>query len=265
VAAWLARWSLIADGDGFTTRFGSLLMPVRTPDGAAAMLKIAVHEEERRGAATLAWFEGQGAVRVLARQGSALLMERAGGSTSLAQMARSGADDAACVTLCKVAAALHAPRRRPPPREAVPLERWFRALWPAATAHGGAFAKAAVAARPLLATQQDVVVLHGDLHHDNVLDAEERGWLAIDPKGLVGERAFEFANLFRNPDAETALAPRAMARRLSKVSAAAGVDRERLRSWIVAYAGLGAAWSLSSGDDPGPGLAIAEAAAALAH
>jgi streptomycin 6-kinase len=45
---WVRRWSLIADGEGFTTRFGSRLLPVLA-DGEPAMLKIAGHEEERRG------------------------------------------------------------------------------------------------------------------------------------------------------------------------------------------------------------------------
>ena len=42
--------------------------------------------------------------------------------------------------------------------------------------------------------------LHGDLHHDNVLDFGPRGWLAIDPHGLLGERGFDFANIFDHED-----------------------------------------------------------------
>jgi streptomycin 6-kinase len=106
------------------------------------------------------------------------------------------------------------------------------------------------------------VVLHADLHHDNVLDGGTRGWLAIDPKGLVGERDFEFANLFRNPDAQIALSPGRLRRQARIVAAQARVDETRLLRWILAYAGLGAAWSLQSGHDAGPGLAIAALAAA---
>jgi len=109
------------------------------------------------------------------------------------------------------------------------------------------------------------VVLHGDLHHDNVLDGDLRGWLAIDPKGLVGERGFEYANLFRNPDLGCALAPGRMQRRIQIVAQEAGLDFRRLLDWVVAYAGLGAAWSLEDGDDPGAGLAIAEQAAAMSR
>ena len=104
-----------------------------------------------------------------------------------------------------------------------------------------------------------MVVLHGDLHHENLLDSGARGWLVIDPKGLIGERSFEYANLFRNPDIDIALAPGRMSRQVDIVAARAGLDRRRLLTWILAYAGLGAAWSLSSGDDPAPGLAHRQA------
>lgn len=261
-APWLRLWGLKADGEAFTTRFGSHLCPVRR--GAdLAMLKIAGHEEERRGAALMDWWGGEGAARVLARQDEALLLERAIGRRSLAHMADSGADDAATLILCEVAARLHSPRPAPPPASLVPLDIWFSALWPAASAHGGTFQTAAAEAHRLLADPQDPATLHGDLHHDNVLDGAARGWLAIDPKGVWGERAFDFANLFRNPTSERALAAGRMARQADIVAAAARLDRRRLLAWICAYAGLGAAWSLSSGQDPEPGLAIAQMAQAL--
>ena len=260
---WLDRWRLTPDGEAFATRFGSRLMPV-IADGAPAMLKIAGGEEERNGAALMAWYAGEGAARVLAHDDWVLLLERAIGERSLGTMAQGGQDDEATTILCQVAAGLHAPRSQPPPASLVPLPTWFRQLEPAAAAHGGAFVKAAVAARELLGSSRDVVVLHGDYHHGNVLDAGERGWLAIDPKGLIGERGFEYANLFRNPDAESALSPARMRRRAAIVAELAGLDRTRLLKWVLAYAGLGAAWSYDSGhvEDARVGLAIAEIAAA---
>ncbi len=259
LAAWLVRWRLVLDGEPFTTRFGSRLAPV-IADGAPAMLKVAVHEEERRGGALMAWWAGDGAAGVLAREGEAILLERACGPRSLADMARAGEDDAATTVLCEVAARLHAPRAASPPAELVPLDRWFRSLRIAAARDGGVFARALVVAERLLAAPREPVVLHGDLHHDNVLDGAARGWLAIDPKGLVGERGFEFANLFRNPDAALALEPGRMRRRAGIVAKLASLEPHRLVAWVFAYAALGAAWSIESGHDPGPGLAIAELA-----
>jgi streptomycin 6-kinase len=197
-------------------------------------------------------------------EGDALLMERATGDASLAAMAHGGRDDEASRILCEVAARLHAPRPRPP-RTLVPLARWFAALAPAAARHGGVLARADAAARALLGAPRDVVVLHGDLHHGNVVDAgNERGWLAIDPKGLVGERGYEFANVFCNPDRATATAEGRLARQAHVIAQAAGLERVRLLEWVLAYAGLSAAWSLEDGDDPALALHVAALAAGAA-
>ena len=225
------------------------------------MLKIAFEAEERFGAGLMAWWDGVGAARVLAHEGDALLMERAVDGESLAAMARAGRDDEASRILCAVAARLHAPRLSPPP-ELVPLARWFAPLEPAAAIHGGVLVPAAAAACALLADPREVVPLHGDLHHDNVLDFGARGWLAIDPKRLVGERGFDFANMLRNPDAEVATRPGRLARQAAVIAATAGVDRERLLQWVLAFAGLSAAWLLADGEKPELDLAVAGLAAA---
>jgi streptomycin 6-kinase len=177
--AWLARWELVPDGEAITTP-SSLLLPVRQR-GQPAMLKIAREEEERRGGRLMAWWHGDGAARVLAHDDRALLLERATGPRNLEAMVAAGADDEASRILCAVAARLHAPRRGPPP-ELVPLSRWFEALAPAARSRGGLLAEADAAARDLLADPREPVVLHGDIHHGNVLDVGARGWVAIDPK-----------------------------------------------------------------------------------
>jgi streptomycin 6-kinase len=256
--AYLSRWGLAPDGEP-AVRPNSFLLPVRR-DGVPLMLKIARVEEERDGAALMVWWNGDGAARVVEHDGYALLMERAAGTRSLAEMACGGEDDEASRILCAAAARLHAPRSAPPPA-LVPLDRWFSALEPLAAAHGGILSHAAATARELLADPRDVTVLHGDVHHGNVLDFGARGWLAIDPKGLVGERGFDFANLFRNPDMEWATAPGRLARQVDVVAAAAGLERARLVKWILAYAGLSVAWAVEGGDDPAPQLTIAQIAA----
>jgi len=259
-APWLEAWKLTLDGEGFASLAGHLL-PVRQA-GAPAMLKVSHAPEEIRGGALMAWWAGEGAARVLAREGDALLLERAMGAGSLAEMARTGRDDEACGILCAAGRALHAPRPNPRPDTLVPLEPWFRQLWPTAEAQGGLFAKSATAARALLDAPREVSVLHGDLHHGNVLDFGPRGWLAIDPKGLWGDRGYDHANLLCNPDVETATAPGALARRVAVVSRAADIEPRRLLSWLLAYCGLSASWTLGDGDDPWRALAIGEMAAA---
>lgn len=256
---WLAKWGLTPDGAPFESLAGALL-PVRR-GGAPAMLKLAHAEEERRGAALLAWYGGDGAVRVLEREGEALLMERAVATHSLADMARSGQDDEATGILCAVAARLHEPRDEDPPASLVPLPLWFRELAVAANRHGGPYALAASIARELLEAPQDIVVLHGDIHHGNVLHDAQRGWLAIDPKGVVGERGYDHANMLCNPDVETATATGRLVRQLDVICDVAGLERERQLMWTVAYCGLSASWTLSDGDDPWRALRILEIAA----
>jgi streptomycin 6-kinase len=134
-APWLARWGLTPDGAAFASLAGRLL-PVRQA-GAAAILKVSHASEEIAGGALMEWWGGDGAARVLAREGDALLLERATGSRSLAEMARGGDDDAATRVLCAAGERLHARRPAPPPATLVPLETWFRQLWPTAEAQGG--------------------------------------------------------------------------------------------------------------------------------
>lgn len=258
---WLDRWSLTPDGEAFAS-LGGKLMPV-IHRGAPAMLKLSQAPEEVAGGVLMEWWGGQGAALVLARDGEALLMERAMGVGDLAEMARGGHDDEACRILCAAAAGLHGARSTPPPASLVPLESWFRALWPAAEAHGGLFLKSAAVARGLLAEPREVGVLHGDLHHGNVLDFGPRGWLAIDPKGLIGDRGYDHANMLCNPDAATAAAQGVLARRVEVVSVAAQIEPIRLLNWLLAYLGLSAAWSLADG--PGDAARTLEIAAMAAR
>jgi streptomycin 6-kinase len=248
--SYLAKWHLVADGEPIVTRAARLL-PV-TWRGEPAMLKLSFEEDERLGGAVMGWWDGDGAARVLAREEHALLLERAAGLASLSDMARAGQDDEACRILCSTAARLHAPRAQPRP-DLTPLAQWFRELAPAARAHGGILCRCMEMADTLLRDQREIVVLHGDLHHDNVLDFGARGWLAIDPKHIVGERGFDFANIFTNPDLAdptqpVATEPGRFARRLEIVAEAAQLDRLRLLCWILAWTGLSAAWFLGDGD-----------------
>jgi len=263
LAPWLERWGLTADGAAIVTP-SSKLLPVRRA-GEPAMLKAAMHPEETLGQRLLGWWDGAGAVRLLEAEDDAVLLERAIGERSLADMARSDRDDEAMAILCDTAGRLHAARPQPPPTTLVPLERWFRELQPGAAKHGGVLQKSLAVSRTLLAQQQEVRPLHGDIHHDNVLDGGARGWLAIDPKGVLGDRGYDYANMICNPWGASFLEPARIDHRVDLVAERSGLGRTRLLRWLLAYAGLSAAWTLY-GDwegDARPALRIAEIAAGL--
>lgn len=261
-APWCGRWGLRPDGEPILTA-GSHLLPVRR-NGVPAMLKLAREAEERFGAALIVWWNGRGAAPVLAHEGEALLLERATGPRSLDALSHAGSrgDDEACRILCEAITELHAPRPEPPP-ELVPLDVWFAPLLDGHSRYGGTATRCGRMARTLLAEPREPAVLHGDVHHGNVLDFGGRGWLAIDPKALRGERTFDYANLFRNGDVGTGRrADERFARRLDVVSVAAGLERRRLAEWIMAFAGVSSVWLRDGGEPADDDLLVMELCAA---
>jgi streptomycin 6-kinase len=121
----------------------------------------------------------------------------------------------------------------------------------------------------LIGSMGEPVLLHGDLHHDNILTAHRQPWLALDPKGVVGEAAYETGALLRNPAGRVLQAPDPagmMARRIDQLAAELGFEWERIRGWALAQAVLSAWWSI---EDHGYGweeaMAYAEILAGLRH
>lgn len=258
---WLNRWDLIPDGKLLLTHTSQLL-PVRTAtQGTRCMLKVTKDTDEQTGNALMTWWDGNGAAQVIAHENEAILLTRATGSASLATMSRMGQDSEACRILCATANRLHSPSTRPLPR-LTSLHEWFSSLKPAAMKYGGILTYCADVSEELLSSPRDIVVLHGDLHHGNVLDFEKYGWLAIDPKGLIGERGFDFANIFTNPDLDNpiprvATIPEIFKQRLRIVTETARLDRERLLNWIIAWCGLSTIWSLESNEASSIALEVA--------
>lgn len=254
-------WKLSPSGDSFFT-YCSLLQPV-IYKGTAAMIKIPMEAEERKGSLLMVWWDGNGAAKVLEHDENALLLERISGDhISLIDMVQQNRDNEATSIICSVAKKLHL-IKKDPLLEITTLERWFSDLWPAAAKYGGIIKECAVIAQDVLVNQNDTAVLHGDLHHQNVLYSNTQGWVVIDPKCLIGERAFDYANIFCNPDKETALAPGRFMERLQIVSKEANLDTKHLLKWIIAWCGLSAAWILNEpqGDEtPEIDLGVAEIA-----
>jgi streptomycin 6-kinase len=112
----------------------------------------------------------------------------------------------------------------------------------------------------LIDTMGQPVLLHGDLHHFNILSAQREPWLAIDPKGLVGEPAYEIGALLRNPTRELIMDRQVQARRVDLLASELGVDRQRILGWSMAQAVLSAWWSY---EDHGHGWEEAMALADL--
>jgi streptomycin 6-kinase len=176
-------------------------------------------------------------------------------------MVKNGYDDDASRILCDTIAELHS-HRPPYPFELMPLNTWFGSLETAASKLGGVFVECDGIAKKLIKDQREIVALHGDIHHGNVLDFGARGWLAIDPKGLIGERGFDYANIFCNPNAALATSPGRLTKQVDVVAKAALYDKRRLLQWIAAWAALSAIWSIEDKMDPEPAITVAKMAIA---
>jgi streptomycin 6-kinase len=237
------RWGLVADG-AFPHTYGHV-EPVLMADGTPAVLKIPPTDELD----ALEWFSGRGGVRVLAidRECGAALLERVLPGTRLV----SEPEEVAVGAAADVMRALWRP---PAGGHAFPTVRdWGRPLEPGSRA-AGIFAA-------LCDSMGEQVVLHGDLHHDNVLRSSENGWVAIDGKGVVGERAYEPGALLRNPRPGLLDEPhpaRLLRRRSARLAEALDLDAERVRGWAYAQAVLAAVWHVQDGEDPAFALACAE-------
>ncbi|MEW5684411.1 MAG: aminoglycoside phosphotransferase family protein [Pseudomonadota bacterium] len=250
---WIERWGLATDGQPFTTPYAaSRLLPVRQA-GRALMLKLAASDDERRGSTMMAWWKGQGAAPVVAHADDALLMVRAEGGGGLDREP----DAVAIPLICAAVSRLHAPRPDPPPTP--PLRTLFASLLDSAEPR---LAGPARVAAELLADPRDETLLHGDIHHFNILDFGEAGWLAIDPWGFRGERAYDYANILRNPDPERVMRPGRFDAGRALIAHHADLDPGRLLRWIYAHAGLAAAWELADGHDPARSMAVLDLAEA---
>jgi streptomycin 6-kinase len=235
------QWSLRL-GEPFGQGNVSLTTPVRLADGHQAVLKLNFPEEEsaHEADALLHW-HGEGAVRLLEvdRERNALLVEYADPGTSLWEVA----DDEEA-TLIAAAVLRRLWRRAPADGHpfrllAVEAERWTAELRSDWEALGRPFEQslvetAAAAARELADSQPALVLCHQDLQGSNVLRARREPWLAIDPKPIVGEPAFDVASLLR--DRRWAIRGEVIRRRLDLLAAELDLERERMRGWGIVHA-----------------------------
>lgn len=171
---------------------------------AMVILKLLSSSEvdEQRGALALRYFDGCGAVRLLRHDNSAQLMEYASGN-ALVTLVEHGEDKKATCIIAQVIKQLHSVPQDAPKDGMVMLDRWFEALFVRAATDRqvgveSIFRRGASLAEQLLTDQREIRVLHGDIHHYNIKHSL-RGWLAFDPKGVVGERTYDCANALCNP------------------------------------------------------------------
>jgi streptomycin 6-kinase len=271
--AWLAalpdllarlagRWSLTL-GPPYSGIGINYVAPSTRADGMLCVLKVSRHVGETRAEiAALRLWDGVGAARLLDADpdSGVLLIERLEPGTMLVEVAEAD-DDAATLLAARVLHQLWRPVANG--SDLRPLSSWCDAFdrnrdalsrgedgFPAAL-----FQRADALRRDLLASTESPTSLHGDLHHFNVLRGRGAQWLAIDPKGLDGDRCFDVCQFLRNP---RPVPPYVNRRRLDIFCTELGLDRRRVRNWCFVHTMLNACWDYEDGNPWQSAVAVVE-------
>ena len=244
VADCVEEWELVL-GEPYEPGAAGHAVRAELPDGRPAVLKLIYPDRETEHEAdALALWDGEGAVELLARDDdrSAMLLERCEPGTTLAA---AGADVALDVLIGLLP--LLWVEAGEPFHTLEDEAAWWIAYLPEQRERSGRTVErrlvdAAVdALSSLLQSQGEQVLLHQDLHGDNVLAAERKPWLVIDPKPLIGEREFAVAPIVRS--FELGESKRDVLYRLDRLTSDLGLDRDRARGWTI---GQTMAWAFDS-------------------
>lgn len=239
-----SRWGLRV-GPLFPGSNVSFVWPATLGDGTRVVLKLNFPEPETEHEPdALRHWRGRGAVRLIDDDPGlrALLMERCEPGHSLDRLPEADAMAAAAEILRLL--------RIPPPTDSSFRRldglaiQWAHDIHTRWERLGQPFEQelldhAIGRIGELVATATEEVVLHQDLHAGNILRAEGDRWLAIDPKPLVGDPAFDTASLLRDRRDELLRDPdreRRVRRRVDQLAAALALDRERIVGWGIAHA-----------------------------
>jgi len=240
------EWQLTADGSPWHG-FCSIVLPARSAGGTPAALKVAFPDDESEHEhLALQHWHGRGAVRLQRADPHrrAMLLER---------LHREDLTDVWDVEACEVVAGLYPLLHVPalPQLRTVTsyVERWLGAL--AAMPRNAPIPRRLVEqtlslGRDLVADPASTgVIVHGDLHYENVLAGDREPWLAIDPKPMSGDPHYEPAPMLWNRVDDLAGDLRnGLRRRFHTIVDTAGLDEDRARDWVVVRMVLNAHWAV---------------------
>lgn len=254
----VAGWDLAVDGP---TCWGhcAVVLPVTGPEGPAALKVSWPHLEARAEHLALRHWDGHGAVRLVRADPArfALLLERLDATTDLMDVPI----DKACGVIGDLLAQLSSPAISRTPtlsayaaRHAVGADHALDGGLPRRFVGQARHLAADLGADPAL----DSCLIHSDLHYTNVLSAQRQSWLAIDPKPMAGDRAFEVAPALWNRSEELGSGSSVrslLRRRVEIICERSGIDEARAKAWTIVRE-VDNATGLASGSDR-VGLAVA--------
>lgn len=254
IEARIREWRVVVERELETD--SSYLAFGRRDDRPVVLKVLKKPGDEWRSGQVLDAFEGRGVVRVYEYAEGAMLLERLIPGDSLVDMVLAGGDDRATGILADVIGRM-SPR---PSGKAVPTVHDWAVGFERYAASGdrqiprNLLEEGHRVYSALCGSQSQPRLLHGDLHHYNVLLDNERGWLAIDPKSVMGELEYEVGAALRNPYERPELfaEPSTIEKRIRRFATELRLDASRALAWGFAQAVLAAVWAVEDGFTVGP-------------
>ncbi|MDX3671035.1 aminoglycoside phosphotransferase family protein [Streptomyces europaeiscabiei] len=244
---FLNRWGLRLDGPAMHGMCALVLPVVRTADDTPAVLKLQILDAESEGEpVALRVWDGDGAVRLLAHDGETgtMLLERLDPARMLSHEPDTRK---AVLVIARLLAHLTTAAAPPAMRRLSDIATDMLDRTPPVlaripdTSESRLIADCAAALREVVSEPGDRL-LHWDLHFDNVLGADRAPWLAIDPKPLAGDPAFELWPALNNR-----FDPNEVPWRFDAMTDVLALDRDRARAWTLARLLQNAIWEIEEG------------------
>jgi streptomycin 6-kinase len=253
----LARWGLTVDG-GPRTGWTAVVVPVRRGVQRLALKVSWPHPEGALEPLALRTWAGDGAVRLVAALPSdgLLLLERLDAEDDLTAVWA----DEACDVIGELLGRLHVPAPPQLPRLGTYLRPHLERMAQRPAVPRRITQRTAGLARDLLSDDVPEVLLHTDLHFENVLRRGDGAWVAIDPKPVAGHPGFDVLPALSNRVDEMGAGTAfrwSVRHRLSLVADAAGIDVEEARAWSLLRAGVEVSWASELGDTEALSTSIA--------
>lgn len=257
IASVQKQWGIRVD-EPFPALTYNYVSPAIQGDGSEAILKLGVpgphieHEAE-----CLHRYDGEGAPFVLEHDSAlgAMLIERILPGTNIKELNDITAIEAAVSVMERLHQASISNTNLPTVQDWWLGFQRLRKVYSGSTGPlpGKLVDEAESIFAELAGSMNDPVLLHGDLHHENVLAGSRLPWIAIDPQGVIGEPAYEVGAFLRNPFPDLLGRKgldKVLEQRVAAFSELLGIEKDRIAGWGYSQAVLSAIWTL---EDHGAG------------
>lgn len=223
------------------------------------VLKIPIDKQEKIGCQLMSFYKGKGSAMVYNFDHCAIVMEYIPSFPLVHYCGLNKKKDLnATRIIANVILEIHQNKIDYTDLELPLLTQWFSPIIQEEFPRDSLYYKAKEITLDLFNKPSNDYVLHGDIHHLNIGITRKNKWVAIDPKGVIGPREFDYANILCNPNSNLALQPGRLKKHISLICQIAHIEYQTLVEWVIAWSALSALWKVEDNLDASLALGIAK-------